>query len=776
MVYIRGNYPVLTLDHTVTSNTNHGPTIQFVHNGLNNRQWVFGSTGDGISLDIGFSNGSQGNSNWNPHNGIAGYLGTTFMRFRENGNIGLGSQGDWGAIGGGEPGYAIDTRGHFYNNSRVDAPIFYDANDTGRYVDPNGESRLNGSRIYPTLATGRGSYSQPLANLILHPTSASPSGYANIEFFSDYNTPSDGAAITYFTGIDGGEASQLRIRLNNDFNDGIALWGGYIDFNCQTVDGPSQGYRNNIFSFQRVGTEIAFINSNGVMQANGDMRAPIFYDSNDTSYYVNPNGFSNFAQSNGQVVTITKTGSAPGNNSTMLVTNSYGNHSWGITGEFRIEANGGADRPSILFSNGFDSQTWSCGYGYNDSGFFRINHDHGHRNGSWGTTDFYIDRGGNSYSNGSSRAPIFYDQNDTGRYTDPTGQSFIRNLCVGDNNYNHGYPGVLQIGSTSYNYNFQNGSWAGSITTGILANCADEWEFSIHDSGTSVESVFIYSGGRLLMGRNIGWGTTYIEAAESFRAPIFYDSNDTGTYIDPTGTSRIGAIQISPRSSTSNEIRFYGVVGDNPGSYNHGAIIERIWRNGDESELLIFKGNDPDVSTIHDRLRLAACGRVVFHSYNTYGNVDDYMSASGTGNINGSGFFNGNDLYVTGNVTAYYSDERLKDVIGPIPNALSKIMSLRGFYYTNNETAKKWGYTDDSIQLGLSAQEVQKVCPELVQPAPFDIEADGTSISGEHYLTVKYDRLIPVLVEAIKEQQTEMDEMKSEIAELKKQLMELLKK
>jgi hypothetical protein len=278
------------------------------------------------------------------------------------------------------------------------------------------------------------------------------------------------------------------------------------------------------------------------------------------------------------------------------------------------------------------------------------------------------------------------------------------------------------------------------------------------------------------MGRDIGWGTLYIEAARDFRAPIFYDSNDTGTYIDPTGTSRIGAIQISPRSSTSNEIRFYGVVGDNPGSYNHGAIIERIWRNGDESELLIFKGNDPDVSTIHDRLRLAACGRVVFHSYNTYGNVDDYMSASGTGNINGSGFFNGNDLYVTGNVTAYYSDERLKDVIGPIPNALSKIMSLRGFYYTNNETAKKWGYTDDSIQLGLSAQEVQKVCPELVQPAPFDIEADGTSISGEHYLTVKYDRLIPVLVEAIKEQQTEMDEMKSEIAELKKQLMELLKK
>jgi hypothetical protein len=77
--------------------------------------------------------------------------------------------------------------------------------------------------------------------------------------------------------------------LNNDFNDGIALWGGYIDFNCQTVDGASQGYRNNIFSFQRYGTEIAFINSNSVMQSNGDMRAPIFYDSNNTGFYMDPN-------------------------------------------------------------------------------------------------------------------------------------------------------------------------------------------------------------------------------------------------------------------------------------------------------------------------------------------------------------------------------------------------------------------------------------------------------------------------------------------------------
>jgi hypothetical protein len=98
-------------------------------------------------------------------------------------------------------------------------------------------------------------------------------------------------------------------------------------------------------------------------------------------------------------------------------------------------------------------------------------------------------------------------------------------------------------------------------------------------------------------------------------------------------------------------------------------------------------------------------------------------------------------------------------------------MSLRGFYYTNNETAKECGYTDDNVQLGLSAQAVQKVCPEVVTAAGFDVEADGNSISGEDYLTVQYDRLIPVLVEAIKELKGELDDARNEIKQLRQELL-----
>ena len=125
---------------------------------------------------------------------------------------------------------------------------------------------------------------------------------------------------------------------------------------------------------------------------------------------------------------------------------------------------------------------------------------------------------------------------------------------------------------------------------------------------------------------------------------------------------------------------------------------------------------------------------------------------------------------VTGDVVAYYSDERLKDKKGSIENALDKIKSLNGFYYTNNETAKALGYEGDELQIGLSAQEVQAIAPEIVTLAPVDSDRqeDGTvlSKSGENYLTVNYAKLVPVLVEAIKEQQTQIDELKQLVKQL----------
>ena len=63
--------------------------------------------------------------------------------------------------------------------------------------------------------------------------------------------------------------------------------------------------------------------------------------------------------------------------------------------------------------------------------------------------------------------------------------------------------------------------------------------------------------------------------------------------------------------------------------------------------------------------------------------------------------------------------------------------------------------------VGVFAQDVQEVLPEAVKRAPFDLDkGEGTSKSGEDYLTVQYERMVPLLIEAIKEQQAQIDELK----------------
>jgi hypothetical protein len=121
------------------------------------------------------------------------------------------------------------------------------------------------------------------------------------------------------------------------------------------------------------------------------------------------------------------------------------------------------------------------------------------------------------------------------------------------------------------------------------------------------------------------------------------------------------------------------------------------------------------------------------------------------------------NLYVTGDITAYYSDERLKTKVAGIDNALDKVLSLSGFKYVNNDLAKEHGYDSDKVQIGMSAQEVQKIAPEIVKLAHFDMEiinGEVGSKSGENYLTLDYSKLVPILVEAIKEQQTQIEDLK----------------
>ena len=116
------------------------------------------------------------------------------------------------------------------------------------------------------------------------------------------------------------------------------------------------------------------------------------------------------------------------------------------------------------------------------------------------------------------------------------------------------------------------------------------------------------------------------------------------------------------------------------------------------------------------------------------------------------------EIAATNNITAYYSDERLKDFKGKIQHPLEKINQLNGYYFVENKLAKSLGYNNDRLQVGVSAQEVEKVLPEIVTEALIDKE----------YKTVWYEKLTPLLIEGMKEQQKQINELKEQINELKK--------
>lgn len=142
-------------------------------------------------------------------------------------------------------------------------------------------------------------------------------------------------------------------------------------------------------------------------------------------------------------------------------------------------------------------------------------------------------------------------------------------------------------------------------------------------------------------------------------------------------------------------------------------------------------------------------------------NVADRKLFSSDGTVvfevgaNLSSLYVSGDITATGEVTGFFSDERLKDRYENISEPVKKVKSLNGFYYEPNELAQELGY-EKQLYVGLSAQEVQAVLPEVIKPAAID----------NKYLTVDYAKIVPLLVEAIKEQQAHIESLESKIGKI----------
>jgi hypothetical protein len=149
----------------------------------------------------------------------------------------------------------------------------------------------------------------------------------------------------------------------------------------------------------------------------------------------------------------------------------------------------------------------------------------------------------------------------------------------------------------------------------------------------------------------------------------------------------------------------------------------------------------------------------------TVGNGQSYWPL--TINLTNNDMTAGGGFWAVRDITAFASDERLKKNITQIENALEKVKSIRGVNYEHNELAVSYGLGNKKY-VGVLAQEVEKVLPEVIALAPFDKQKEKEeSRSGKNYKTVKYEKIVPLLIEAIKDLSIQADDMKQQIKELK---------
>jgi hypothetical protein len=293
------------------------------------------------------------------------------------------------------------------------------------------------------------------------------------------------------------------------------------------------------------------------------------------------------------------------------------------------------------------------------------------------------------------------------------------------------------------------------------------------DSGTSAEAVFVAQNGT----NSASFGITGIDRSPNgvllpSDAFIFSDADieDTGVSIVAAGAS--GVIKFAAGSTTevvridssnvqlTNNHNFstaFKVVNTNA---ENGATADFVAQNGTYTATFGINGTNKTTNGA-----LAASDTYI---YNNAPGPDTGISivAAGTdavikfaaggtsevARITSTGLDVIGNITATGNITAYYSDDRLKTRKGNIENALDKVLSLDGFHYEANEIAQALGYKAKP-EVGLSAQQVQAVLPEVVVPAPID---------GQ-YLTVHYERIIPLLVEAIKEQSKKIEALEAKL-------------
>jgi len=720
------------------------------------------------SLDLGYTSGQvyttavQGTLFFNNHgeSDIQGYsIGTTLENY--NGNytkltldwhtgIKIGAAATYGGIRfynnsvkyyGGSEVFSV-ARGDsnvrveniLYVGSDVRSPIFYDSGDTGYYLNANG-----GSYLYGLQLSGN-SYFRPMSWIQLDST------------YGLYWPNHYSAHLYANTG-----SSYTQIRLDGSKGGYDGMWLSYSSVHGMMYDSGGNGgvYREangRWYFYYHLGNACMGIGTSSTSSTygvyvvkggyfDGRVDGTIFYDANNTSYYCDPNGTARLSY------VVANGGIRIDGNENLYLDYNYG---CSIVGAYASTRYQGVFAMGNSYKLPIDGTSTGNLYGIawshpNAGGVAGNMSSHGLLvliNGGFGSSMSY-----NVVASSDVRGTIFYDYNNTGYYVDPN--DFSRMGRIDPNEiYNYGwFRNHSDTGWYSQAYGY--GAWwahsggqsYGNVTTyGTGRNGWSGWGIGSRHTfmSTTGDNVGVHDNSR---GWIWYWNGSYTELPYGYtimggsaRSPIFYDQNDTGYYVDPASTSYMY------RTIFQGRMLFYGADQSADGT--------------NDAQIYFTPGGGLTIASITTSFETGFVG-------NSYPQ-NRQVGAQATYDKR---------FYVWQDLVQYYSDERLKEKTGTLVGALDAIKSWTPFKYVDNALANSFNFGSNKTQIGLSAQEVEAFYPELVELAPFDVENDFSdetnprrvSKSGENYLTLNYTRLVPILVQAIKEQQAKIEELENRI-------------
>ena len=620
------------------------------------------------------------------------------------------------------------------------------------------------------------------------------SGGGNVTAIGDFRAPIfyDSNNTGYY--FDGASTSKLN-ALQVATLDSAITWTN----NTYMMGSPTHGFR---FNDNGSNINALIIDNSGNTFAYASHRAPIFYDSNDTAYYGDFASTSNFrnlilnnqtsfntttpgltsygltfiggttdyangmtwtwGNTNAQAGIYVRSSGAYGTRMYFATTDSFAT---GAKTAMSIDEGGNVNLNKGTFNNG---SLWiNNGVNYNsyNENIRLFNATNGvsviafGASGTSGTpqssilgfsdrleirvgaSGTAIQRNYDNYveAMGSSRAPLFYDSNNTSYYLDPASTSELNKVYYNSNMVSRNY-GIGQIGvydSTRYQAVFSMGEAyllpANGTTTGNLYGLA--WS---HPNAGGVAGNLNTHG--LLAMENGTWlaslcGST--RARDDMRAPIFYDNNDTSYYVNPNSVSVMNVVQPYYLRRMTHS------TGHLEGSYNN------IGGNSAYSNPIYTIGSsyNPSDSSLGGMYGIGYAHPNFWGSGKTSG-WGLYVAAGGAFQVTlGEG---STSIWAANDIVAY-SDIRVKDNITVIENALDKIKAIRGVTFTRKDALEE---DKDRRHAGVIAQEVMKVLPEVVT---------GTE---ESKYSVAYGNMAGLFIEAIKEQQTQIDELKQLVQQL----------